>query len=154
VQQNLAEFRKLLRPAEGEGQIGARLRSLLRGRGEKQSPWPRSALLLSSAADALNLARRDRCNHGKNRRHERSEVLQAIGCGAHDENSERKHRNWLLGLDATVHRDQNIVVAAHPAQELAILDAGPPATDHRVNIVAAAFRSEVYRKVFVKKDAH
>lgn len=81
-------------------------------------------------------------------------MLQAIGCGAHDEDPERKRSNWLLKLDATVHRDQDVVVTAHPAQKVAILDAGPAAAGHGIDIVAAELSSEVYRQVFVKKDAH
>ena len=81
-------------------------------------------------------------------------MLQAIGCRTHDEDPERKRSNWLLKLDATVHRYQDVVVTAHPAQKVAILDAGPAAAGHRVDIVAAELSSEVYRQVFVKKDAH
>ena len=46
-------------------------------------------------------------------------MLQAIGCGMRDDDPEGEPRDWLLELDAAVHRDQDIVVAAHPAQERA-----------------------------------
>jgi hypothetical protein len=39
-------------------------------------------------------------------------------------------------------------------QKVAILDAGPAAAGHGIDIVAAELSSEVYRQVFVKKDAH
>jgi hypothetical protein len=48
-------------------------------------------------------------------------------------------RDGLLELDAAVHRDQDIVVAPHAVQEVAVLDASPAAADHGVNIVAAEF---------------
>ena len=47
-----------------------------------------------------------------------------------------------------------IKTTAHPAQKVAILDAGPAAAGHGIDIVAAELSSEVYRQVFVKKDAH
>src|SRR6266545_3782625 len=81
-----------------------------------------------SRSDALNLARGGRSDCGENRRNERPEVLQAIGCGMRDDDTEWERRDWLLELDAAVHRDQDIVVAAHPAQKLAILDSSPRPT--------------------------
>jgi hypothetical protein len=39
-------------------------------------------------------------------------------------------------------------------RKVAILDAGSAAAGHGVDIVAAELSSEVYRPVFVKKDAH
>jgi len=62
----------------------------------------------------------------------------------------RGPRDWLLELDAAVHRDQDIVIAAHPAQEIAILDAGPAASDHGINVVAGKLQGEIYGQVFVK----
>jgi hypothetical protein len=56
---------------------------------------------------------------------------------------EREPRDWLLELDAAVHRDQDIVVAARPAQEIAILDAGPAASDHGLNVVAGELEGEI-----------
>lgn len=81
-------------------------------------------------------------------------MLQAVGCGIHDDDPEREPSHWLLELDAPVHRDQDIVVAAHPAQEIAILDAGPPAADHGINVVAGELQGEIYGQLLVKKDAH
>src|SRR5947208_605791 len=78
------------------------------------------------------------------RRNERADVLQTIGCGMRDDDTKGERRDRLLKFDATVHRDQNIVVAAHPAQKLAILDSGPAAAGHGINSVAGEIRSEVY----------
>jgi hypothetical protein len=71
-------------------------------------------------------------------------VLQAIGCGLRDDDPEREPFDWLLKLDAAVHRDQDIVVPAHPAQEIAILDAGPASSDHGINVVAGELEGEIY----------
>ncbi len=71
-----------------------------------------------------------------------------------DDDTEWERRDWLLELDAAVHRDQDIVVAAHPAQKLAILDSSPATPDHCINIVAGKVQSEVYGQMLVKKDAH
>jgi hypothetical protein len=97
------------------------------------------------STDTLDLAWRGGRNSGEERRHERPEVLHAIGCGAHDDNAEWEHRDGLLELQAAVHRAQGIVVATHAVEEIAVLDASPATADHRVNIMAAEFRGEVYR---------
>jgi hypothetical protein len=70
-------------------------------------------------------------------------MLQAIGCGMRDDDTEGERRDWRLELDATVHRDQDIVLAAHPAQKLAILDSSPAAPDHCFNIVAGELRGSM-----------
>jgi hypothetical protein len=71
-----------------------------------------------------------------------------------DDDPKRELRDWLLVLDAAVHRDQNLVLAAHPAEEVAILDAGPSASDHGINVMAGKLKGEIYGQVLVKKDAH
>ena len=78
----------------------------------------------------------------------------AIGAGTDDDDAERERRDLLLELDSTVHRDQNIIVAPHAAQEFTILNAGPTAPGHGLDRMAAELRSEIYRQLLVKKDAH
>ena len=97
-----------------------------------------------SRSDALNPAWSGRRNCDEHRRNERPEVLQTIGCGMRDDDTKGERRDRLLKFDAMVHRDQNIVVAAHPSQKLAIRDSGPAAAGHGINSVAGEVRSEVY----------
>ena len=65
-------------------------------------------------------------------------LLRKIDCAHHDD-TEWEHRDGLLELDAAIHRDQDIVLAAHAVQEVAVLDAGPSAANYGVNIMAAEF---------------
>src|SRR6266567_6081432 len=124
-------------------------------------PFAGSLLRAAEEADesalgpnALNAARGDGSDSREDRRNQRRKVLQPIGCGVHDDDPEREPRDWLLELDATVHCDQDIVVAAHSAQEIAILDASPAASDHGINVVTGELQGEIYGQVLVKKDAH
>ena len=52
---------------------------------------------------------------------------------ANQHNAKRQCRNALLELDAAVHRDEDLVLTAHSAQQLAVLDPGPVSTDHDVH---------------------
>jgi len=66
-------------------------------------------------------------------------MLQAIGCGMRDDDTEGERRDWRLELDATVHRDQDIVLAAHPAQKLAILVSNLKRSRRRARIAPSLF---------------
>jgi hypothetical protein len=79
----------------------------------------------------------DRGDGGEDRRHEWAQVLHAIGSGTDDDYAERERRDVLLELDTAVHCDQNVVIAPHPAQEFAVLDAGPTALHDRLGSMAA-----------------
>jgi len=46
---------------------------------------------------------------GEDRRHERPEVLHAIGYCSDDYDTKWEHRDGLLELDATIHCDQDVV---------------------------------------------
>lgn len=71
-------------------------------------------------------------------------MLHAIRYSVHDDDTDSKRRDGLLELDAAIHCDEDIVVATHAVQELAVPDASPPAADHGVDIVAGEFSGEVY----------
>jgi hypothetical protein len=61
----------------------------------------------------------------------------------------------LLELQAPVHRDQRVVLSTHALQEVAVLQARPGAANDRIDaVVAVERRSELYRDVLVKKNAH
>jgi hypothetical protein len=100
---------------------------------------------MTSGADSQELAWLDRGDGGEHRRHERAQVLHAIGSGTDDEYTERERRYLLLELDTAVHCDQNVVMATHPAQEFAILDTGPTAPHNRSDRMAVELRREIYR---------
>lgn len=70
-------------------------------------------------------------------RHERPEVHHPIGwCTKKKKHSERQCCQILLEFDAPVHRDQGVVLTLHPPEKLAVPDARPATTDHRVDAVA------------------
>jgi hypothetical protein len=106
---------------------------------------------LTSGADSLDPAWLGRGDGGEDRRHERAQVLHAIGSGANDDYTERQRRDLLLELDTAVHRDQNIIVAPHAAQEFPVLDTGPTAVDHGLDSMEAELRSEVYRQLLSRR---
>jgi len=56
----------------------------------------------------------------------------AIGPGANDHDTKGQCGNVVLERYAAVHPDESLVVTPHPAQQLAIVDPGPAATDHGV----------------------
>lgn len=97
-----------------------------------------------SRADPSDPARLSHADGIENRRHQRAQVLHAIGLGANDDDTERQIRDLLLELDTAVHRDQNIIMAAHAVQEFPVLDAGPTAADHSLDDMAVELRSEIY----------
>jgi hypothetical protein len=86
--------------------------------------------------------------------HERLEVHHAIRRGTHQEHANRHGRQVLLELDAAVHREEDIVVALHAPQKLAVRDTGPAAADDGINRVAWERGGEIERKLLVKKNAH
>ena len=57
--------------------------------------------------------------------------------------AERHRRQVLLELQATVHRDQRVVLAHHPPQKLTVRDAGPATADHGIDTVALERCGEV-----------
>ena len=81
-------------------------------------------------------------------------MLHAIGSGTNDHYTERERLDLLLELDAAVHCDQDIVMATNAVQEIALLDASPATTNDSVDGMAAERSGEIYRQLFVKKDAH
>jgi hypothetical protein len=76
----------------------------------------------------------------EDRRHERAQVLHAIGSGTNDDDTERERRDLLLEFNTAVHCDQNIIVAPHAAQEFPVLDTGPTAADHCLDSMPAELR--------------
>src|SRR3972149_5156578 len=102
------------------------MRPARRGGGERKGAGE-SAL----GPNALNLARGDGSDSREDRRNQRPEVPQPIGCGMRDDDPEREPRDWLLGLEAA-----------------------PAASDHGINVVAGELQGEIYGQVLVKKDAH
>src|SRR5438270_4868199 len=71
-------------------------------------------------------------------------MLHAVGWGTNEHNAERQCRDALLELDAAVHYDKDIILAAHSAQQLAVLDPGPAATGDGVHRMTRDFRSKAY----------
>ena len=60
----------------------------------------------------------------------------------------------LLELDAPVHRDERVVLAAHSPQKLAVRDACPATAGHGIDTVAWERSGEIERQLLVKKNAH
>src|ERR1700730_10926463 len=97
-----------------------------------------------SGANPTNAPRVDRGEGGEDRRHERPQMLHAVGSGTDEHNAKRQCRDGLLELDAAVHCDENIILTAHSAQELAVLDPAPAATGNGVYGMTREFRSKAY----------
>jgi hypothetical protein len=53
-------------------------------------------------------------------------MLHSVGSGAKEHNGKGQCRDALLKLDAAVHRDKDIILAAHSAKQLAVLDPTQP----------------------------
>jgi hypothetical protein len=120
--------------------IDAARRLELEGAGADHS----RALASCSGSDPANAARLQRVKGGADRRHERHQILHAIGSGANQHNAKTQCRDALLELDAAVHRDEGIELAAHSAEQLAVLDPGPAATGNGVYGMTRKFRSKAY----------
>ena len=73
---------------------------------------------------------------------------------ADEDDPEGKDGHVLLELEVAVHGHKGIVVAGHEAQEVAILDARPSTADDRLDVMTVKQSGEIYRELFVKKDAH
>ena len=97
-----------------------------------------------SGADPTNAPRVDRGEGGEDRRHERPQILHAVGSGAREHNAKRQCRDALLKLDDAVHRDKNIILAARSAERLAVPDPTPAATGNGVYGMTMEFRSKAY----------
>src|SRR5438874_2019170 len=97
-----------------------------------------------SRADPTNAPRVDRVESGEDRWHERPQILHTIGWGANEHNAKRQCRDALLELDAAVHCDEDIILTAHSAQQLAVLDPAPAATGDGVYGMTREFRSKAY----------
>jgi hypothetical protein len=103
---------------------------------------------------AVELSWLERREGIEDRRHKRLEVRHASG-----RHTEKKHAKGdcfqvLLELDATVHRDECVILAPHTSQKLAIGDARPAAANQRIDTVALQHCGEVYGELLVKKNAH
>src|SRR5260370_32935342 len=107
-----------------------------------------------SRADSPNASGLDRVESGEDRRHERRQILHAVGRGADEENAKRQCRDALLELDAAVHCDEDIILIAYSAQQLAVLDPAPAATGNGVHCMTMEFRGKAYGQVLVKQQAH
>jgi len=59
----------------------------------------------------------------------------AGGCGANEDDPERERGGILLELDATVHRDEDVVIAAHLMQEVAVPQTSPATADDGIYVV-------------------
>jgi len=86
----------------------------------------------------------DRVESGEDRRHERPQILHAVGSGTDEHNAKGQCRDGLLELDAAVHCDEDIILTAHSAQQLAVLDPAPAATGNGVHGMTREFRSKAY----------
>jgi hypothetical protein len=71
-------------------------------------------------------------------------MLPAAGSGANEHNAERQCRDAPLELDAAVHYE-DIILAAHSAQQFAVLDPAPTAAGDSVYGMTMEFRSKAYR---------
>ena len=80
-------------------------------------------------------------------------MRHSIGTSANEEHPEGQRSEVLLELDATVHRDERVVLALH-APQLSVRDACPPSTDEAIDTVAVESAGEIYWNLLVKKDAH
>ena len=87
----------------------------------------------------MNEARLDRKECGKDRRHERFQVLYTVGLGANENDAERQYRDVLLEFDAAVHCDEDIVLTPHAAQQLAVLDPCLTTARYGVHSMTAEF---------------
>jgi hypothetical protein len=63
---------------------------------------------------------------------------------ANQHNAKRQCRNALLELDAAVHCGADIILTAHWAQKLAVLDPGPSATGNGVYGMTMELRRKAY----------
>ena len=107
-----------------------------------------------SGTHSLNKAGFGRVDGCDDRRHERSQILDAVGSGANDDDAERQSPDLMLELDAAVHRHEDIIFTPHAAQELAILDPGPAARDICVDRMTGELEGKVQWELLVKQHAH
>lgn len=96
-----------------------------------------------SATHSQNNATLDRGECREDRRHERSQILNTVGRGANEDDTERQYGYALLEPDIPVHCNEDIIVTPHAAQQFAVLDACPAAAGHSVYGMTAQFRCEV-----------
>ena len=97
-----------------------------------------------SATHSQNNATLDRGECREDRRHERSQILNTVGRGANEDDTERQYGYALLEPDIPVHCNEDIIVTPHAAQQFAVLNACPALASYCVHRMAAKFRSEVY----------
>src|SRR5580692_10415748 len=97
-----------------------------------------------SRADPTNAPRVDRVESGEDRGHERPQMLHAVGSGANEHNAKGQCRDALLELDAPVHCDEDMILTAHSAQQLAVLDPAPAATGDGVHCMPVDVRGKAY----------
>jgi hypothetical protein len=86
----------------------------------------------------------DRGEGGEDRRHEQPQILHAVGSGTDEHKAKRQCRDALLEPDAAIHCDADIILTAHFAQQLAVLDPAPAATGNGVYGMTREFRSKTY----------
>ncbi len=80
-------------------------------------------------------ARPDPRKNGHNPWHQRPEVVDVIAYGANCDHGDLKQRQVLLILQIPVHREEDIELPGGPAQEFAVLDAGPATLGDRSRLV-------------------
>ena len=93
--------------------------------------------------DPLKLPRLGCCHGVEDRWDERPEMQHTVGWRADENDAEGKDGDVLLELKAAVHGDKGIVVVAHEAQEVAVLDACPATADDCLDVVALKLSGEV-----------
>jgi hypothetical protein len=71
-------------------------------------------------------------------------MLHAVGSSTDEHNAKRQCRDALLELDAAVHCDEDIILTAHSAPQLAVLDPAPAAAGNGVYGMTREFRSKAY----------
>lgn len=87
-------------------------------------------------ADADDLSGPDGRDVLKHRRDERNEMRHAVGGREDEKDAEGQRGDVLLKLEILVHREEDVIVAAHALQQRAVLQTGPAAPDNGVHRVA------------------
>lgn len=109
----------------------------------KSNPLRRRRSTGPLSAYAVDFTWLERREGVEDRRHERLEVHHAVGWRADKKHAEGHCCQVLLELDASVHRNQRVVLAPHTPEKLAVRDARPATVDHGIDAVALEQGGEV-----------
>lgn len=98
---------------------------------------------MSLSAYATELTRLECWERFKDRGDKGYEMRHSIGGGENEKNSEGQRRDVLLKLDASVHGEQDIVLATHASKKVAVLDASPATPEDGGGAVAFEHGGEI-----------